>query len=139
MELLTTDRTTEYDGDSQLRELLRLYPLALARLSSPATFQFRQPEQRRNCVHRNIEEWLEVKLTVERLLARLSRREQQAVQSYYFHGYRQSEVARTLGVSQSRLSRLLSVARQSLLFFYRRYHNGVINQPSQSVKRGAGR
>jgi len=126
MEQLTINKTTDYSRDSELRELLRLYPLALARLSSPSIFQFKLRGQKTNCTHRSIEEWLEVKLTVERLLARLSQREQQAVRGYYFDGYRQSEVAETLAISQSRLSRILSTARQSLLFFYQKHHSGVI-------------
>jgi len=118
MEHLAADNTPEYDREAELRRLLRLYPLALARLSSPPTFQFQPRGKQTNSIHRSIEEWLEVKLTVERLLARLSQREQQAVRGYYFLGYRQGEVAQGLGISQSRLSRILSTARQSLLFFY---------------------
>ncbi len=134
----TDGNTIRYDHEAELRQLLRLYPLALARLSSPPTFQFSQREQQTNNIRRSIEEWLEVKLTVERLLDSLSQRERLAVRGYYFQGDRQVEVARSLGISQSRLSRILSTARGRLLCFYLKHHVGIISQPSQSVKEGAG-
>jgi len=95
--------------NTNLKTLLRLYPRALAYLYTVGAVQLEQLARRGGCPspHQGVEGWLDVKIEVERRLRLLDERLRLAVTLYYLRGHRQREVARRLGVSQPRLSRLL--------------------------------
>ena len=103
--------------EANLKTLLRLYPRALAYLYTVGAVQLEQLVRRGGSTspHQAVEDWLDVKLEVERRLRRLDERLRLAVTLYYLRGYRQREVARRLGISQPRLSQLLRRARNMMV------------------------
>jgi len=108
---------SELDPEERLRGILRLYPYALAYLFHPPVFRMSaEPRLRRSgSTRRSLEDWLSVKLEVEGLLEGLPPRERTAVTLYYLAGYKQREVAESLGVSQPRLAAILARARLRLV------------------------
>ncbi|MCK4594093.1 sigma-70 family RNA polymerase sigma factor [bacterium] len=108
---------SKLDPDERLRGILRLYPHALAYLFHPHVFRMSTETRVRRSgnIKRSLEDWLSVKLEVEDLLDGLPFRERKAVTLYYLAGYKQREVAESLGVSQPRLAAILARARRRLV------------------------
>lgn len=113
MREVVVSKELERLDENELEGMLRLYPVALARLYTCKAVRSDGIVQRGAAERseHSLEGWLHIKLEVEKRLRRLDERRRRAVLLYYLLGLRQREIASRLGVSQPRLSQLLNRAR----------------------------